>query len=197
VAATSPSRLVASHSALLIMDFQNAALDRVADTGDLLDRAGYARGAADAAGMPVVYILVAFAPDQLAAIPDRNKMLAAIAAAGLLVDGSPGTQIPAAIAPRAGDRVLTRTRVSAFSTTGLAAFLDGRGIDTLVLAGVQTSGVVLSTVCDAADRDYRLLVLEDCCADADAGLHETLTSNVFPRQADVTNTAGLDTLIRG
>jgi nicotinamidase-related amidase len=195
MAATSPSRFVSSRSALLLMDFQNGALSRIADTTDLLDRAGHARRAADAAGMQVVYIRVAFAPDQLTAIPDRNKTFAAIAAAGLLVDGSPGTQIPPVISPRPEDRVFTKTRVSAFSTTELAAFLDERGIDTLVLAGVQTSGVVLSTVRDAADRDYRLLVLEDCCADPDAAVHEMLTTKVFPRQADVTDTAGFDILI--
>jgi nicotinamidase-related amidase len=195
MAATPPSRIVPSRSALLLMDFQNAALSRLADTTDLLDRARHARGAADTAGMQVVHNRVAFTPDQLAAIPDRNKTFAAIAEAGLLVDGSPGTLIPAAIAPRSGDREFTRTRVSSFSTTELAAFLDERGIDTLVLAGIQTSGVVLSTVRDAADRDYRLLVLEDCCADPDTGVHETLMTKVFPPQADVTDTAGLDALI--
>jgi nicotinamidase-related amidase len=179
------------------MDFQNAALSTIADATDLLDRAAHARDAADAAGIQVVHNRVAFTPDQLAAIPDRNKIFAAIAVAGLLVDGSPGTQITPAIAPRAGDRELTRTRVSAFSTTELAAFLDERGIDTLVLAGVQTSGVVLSTVRDAADRDYRLLVLADCCADPDTGVHETLMRRVFPPQADVTDTTGLDALIGG
>lgn len=192
---SSPSRFVPSRSALLIMDFQNGALSTVADTADLLERAGHARGTADAAGMQVVYIRVAFAPDQPAAIPDRNKGFAAIAAAGLLADGSPGTQIPGAIAPRPGDHVFTKTRVSAFSTTELAAFLDERGIDTLVLTGIWTSGVVLSTVLDAADRDYRLLVLADCCADPDAGVHETLTTTVFPRQADVTDTASFDALV--
>jgi nicotinamidase-related amidase len=197
MSATSPSRFVPTRSALLLMDLQNFPLSRIAGTAELLDRAGRARDAADAAGMQVVHNRVAFAPDQMAAIPDRNKMFAAIAAAGLLTDGSPGTQIPPAIAPRPEDRVFTRTRVSAFSTTELAAFLDDRGIDTLVLAGVQTSGVVLSTVEDAADRDYRLLVLEDCCADSDAALHETLMTKVFPRQADVTDTVGLDTLIGG
>jgi predicted component of type VI protein secretion system len=110
---SSPSRLVPSRSALLLTDFQNGALNTVADTADLLDRAGHARGAADATGMPVVYTRVAFAPDQLAAIPDRNKTFAAIAAVGSLADGSPQTQIPPAIAPRAGDRVFTKIRVSA------------------------------------------------------------------------------------
>jgi nicotinamidase-related amidase len=193
--ATTPSRIAPSRSALLLMDFQDAALSTIADTADLLDRARHAREAADTAGMQVVHNWVAFTRDQLAAIPHRNKIFAAIAAAGLLLDGSPGTQIPAAIAPRPGDLVFTRTRVSAFSATDLAAFLDERCIDTLVLAGVQTSGVVLSTVRDAADRDYRLLVLEDCCADPDTGVHETLMTKVFPPQADVTDTASLDALI--
>ena len=57
---------------------------------------------------------------------------------------------------------MTKTRFGSFSTTNLAAHLHGRGIDTLIVAGISTGGVVLSTVRDAADRDYRLYVLSDC-----------------------------------
>jgi nicotinamidase-related amidase len=63
--------------------------------------------------------------------------------------------------------------------------LAARGIDTLVLAGVATSGVVLSTLRDAADRDYRLFVLSDVCADMDPEVHRVLMEKIFPRQADV------------
>ncbi|HEY3883138.1 MAG TPA: isochorismatase family protein, partial [Trebonia sp.] len=58
--------------------------------------------------------------------------------------------------------------------------------DTLVLAGISTSGVVLSTLRQAADLDYRLIVLEDACADRDDEVHRVLTGKVFPRQAVVT-----------
>lgn len=65
-----------------------------------------------------------------------------------------------------------------------------------ILAGISTSGVVLSTVRDAADRDYRLYVLEDATADPDVEIHAALTTKVFPRQADVISNAELSDLLR-
>jgi nicotinamidase-related amidase len=91
--------------------------------------------------------------------------------------------------------MVRKTRVGAFSTTDLDRRLRDRGIDTLILAGISTSGVVLSTVRDAADRDYRVFVLADGSADPDAGLHETLTEKVFPRQAHVITTTELPALL--
>ncbi len=55
----------------------------------------------------------------------------------------------------------------------------------LVLIGAATSGVVLSTLREAADRDYRLTVLADGCLDADEEVHRVLHDKVFPRQAEV------------
>jgi len=54
-----------------------------------------------------------------------------------------------------------------------------------VLTGVSTSGVVLSTTREATDKDYKLTILSDGCADADAEVHRVLTTKVFVRQADV------------
>jgi len=53
------------------------------------------------------------------------------------------------------------------------------------MLGYATSGVVLSTVRAAADLDYRLVVVEDCCADQDADVHDFLTQRLLPRQAEV------------
>ena len=58
----------------------------------------------------------------------------------------------------------------------------------LAHSGIATSGVVLSTVRHAADADYRLLVIGDCCSDQDEEVHRVLLSKVFPRQADVVTT---------
>ena len=69
--------------------------------------------------------------------------------------------------------------------------LRASGIDTLVLTGLATSGVVLSTVRHAADADYRLVVVEDCCGDRDPEVHRVLTEKVFPRQATVTTAEGV------
>jgi nicotinamidase-related amidase len=67
-----------------------------------------------------------------------------------------------------------------------------------VLTGISTSGVVLSTLRQAADLDYALTVLRDGCADSDSEVHRILLDKIFPCQADVTATAewirGLDAL---
>jgi nicotinamidase-related amidase len=81
--------------------------------------------------------------------------------------------------------VVTKKRVSAFAGSDLELVLRAHDVDSLVLAGIATSGVVLSTVREAADRDYRLTVLEDLCLDADEEVHRVLTGKVFPRQAEV------------
>jgi len=75
--------------------------------------------------------------------------------------------------------------VSASAGSDLEVLLRGLGAGTLVLAGIATSGVVLSTLRQAADLDYRLVVLADACLDADPEVHRVLTEKVFPRQADV------------
>ena len=54
-----------------------------------------------------------------------------------------------------------------------------------MLSGIATSGVVLSTLREAADKDYAITILSDCCADRDEEVHRVLTTKVFARQAEV------------
>jgi nicotinamidase-related amidase len=84
---------------------------------------------------------------------------------------------------------VTKLRVSAFAGSDLEVVLRSGGIDSLVLAGIATSGVVLSTLRQAADLDYELTVLADGCLDGDPEVHRVLTEKVFPRQADVVSIA--------
>jgi nicotinamidase-related amidase len=70
-------------------------------------------------------------------------------------------------------------------------------VTTLFVAGVHTSGVVLSTVRDAADHGYQLILLSDCISDPDAELHRMLMERIFPRQAEIITVAGLDALLAG
>jgi nicotinamidase-related amidase len=92
--------------------------------------------------------------------------------------------------------IVTKRRVSAFAGSDLDVVLRANDIDSLVLAGVATSGVVLSTLRQAADLDYRLTVLADGCLDPDPEVHRILLEKVFPRQAEVVRiadwAAGLD-----
>jgi len=65
----------------------------------------------------------------------------------------------------------------------------------VILAGISTSGVVLSTIRDAADRDYQVLVLSHASADPEPGVHEFLIEKIFPRQAQVITVAELEHLL--
>lgn len=80
---------------------------------------------------------------------------------------------------------VVKKRVSAFAGSDLEIMLRAYGIRHMVLSGIATGGVVLSTVREAADKDYQLTVLSDCCADMDAEIHQVLIGKIFPRQAEV------------
>lgn len=187
-----------ARAALLVMDYQAGILDQLPGGPELLTRAAETIGRARRAGAQVGFVRVAFEDADYDGIPPTSMMGARIASAGRAFHAdSPATAIPEQVAPEAGDIVVRKTRVGAFSTTDLDAQLRARGIDTLLLAGISTSGVVLSTVRDAHDRDYQVFVLADLTADREPGVHEFLTEKIFPRQARVITTADLDELLTG
>ncbi len=119
-------------------------------------------------------------------ISSRNKAFSALPRFGGFTQGEPGTEIHPDIAPQPGDIVVTKKRVSAFAGSDLDLVLRAGGVDSLVLTGIATSGVVLSTLRQAADLDFELTVLTDGCLDTDPEVHRVLTEKVFPRQAEVT-----------
>jgi len=170
------------------MDVQRGIVERFADDPGYLQRLSGAITAARAAAMPVVYVTINFRPGHPEISP-RNATFAAAAASGGLVDGTPATEIHPAVAPQPGDLLVTKRRVSAFTGSDLQVVLRSLGAGTLVLTGIATSGVVLSTLRQAADLDYRLVVLSDGCLDADPEVHRVLTGKVFPRQAAVRTVA--------
>lgn len=187
--------LSVTSTAFLLLDYQNAVLPTLPDAAGLVLRAADALETVRRAGVRVVYVRVALTPEQRAAVPDRNRMFARIAATGFLAAGSTGCEIADALAPRDKDIVVTKTRVNAFGGTGLEERLHEAGIDSLILAGVYTSGVVLSTLRHAADLDYRLLVVRDLCSDPKPEVHSCLFDQVFPAQADVIETGDLPRLL--
>jgi nicotinamidase-related amidase len=180
---------------LLVMDYQAGIVSRVPDPAGLLRRARDVIATARARGVCIGYVRVAFDDADYDAMPTTNKTFAAIASGRAMHNEAPETAIHDDVAPEPGDIIVRKTRVGAFSTTDLDQQLRERGIDTLILAGISTSGVVLSTVRDAADRDYRVYVLEDGSADPDPEVHALLTQRVFPRQAEVITIADLPGLL--
>jgi nicotinamidase-related amidase len=171
--------------ALLVMDVQVGIVTRFAQTDDFLTPISAAITAARAATIPVIYVNVAFRPGYPEMSP-KNKSFAAIKQRqSPQSELMTATEIHPAIAPQSTDIVVTKRRVSAFSGSDLEVVLRSQAISHLVLCGIATSGVVLSTLREAADKDYQLTVLADCCVDNDEEVQRVLLSKVFPRQAEV------------
>jgi nicotinamidase-related amidase len=178
-------------TALLCMDCQTAIVRIYGgeQQAAFLERASAALKAARAAGMPVIYIQVGFRPG-LPEVSPRNKLFAAVKASPdwqKMFQGD-AANIHPSLAPEGDDIVVTKHRVSAFPGTDLQMILQANGIESLVLFGIATSGVVLSTLVDAIDLDYNVTVLSDLCADMDAELHTTLLTKYFNRRGDVITT---------
>jgi nicotinamidase-related amidase len=173
-----------NHSALLVMDVQNGIVQRFAEKPDAMIPFQRAVSAARRVGIPVIFVRVAFR-DGYPEVSKKNKMFSVITEHGNMTISDSSTQIHHSVAPLPDEPVVTKLRVSAFAGSDLDVILRARGIDKLILTGIATSGVVLSTLREAADKDYRLVVLSDACLDADPEVHRVLVEKVFPRQADV------------
>jgi nicotinamidase-related amidase len=145
--------------------------------------------AARSAAIPVIYVIVGFRKG----FPEvgtggYNKGFSALRQ-GPAIPGLENPEVDPVVTPQPGEIVVTKRRVSAFAGSDLEVILRAHRIDHLVLTGIATSGVVLSTLREAADRDYKLSVLSDACADRDPEVHQVLLCKVFPRQAEVLTTA--------
>ena len=155
-------------TAVIIMDFQERIVNNVAiDAQAVIQKASQVLQGARKAGIPIFYVVHRGGPFQ---------------------EYSPDVEIHPGVAPGPDDRVITKTRTSPFSTTGLDVTLREMGRDSLVLLGVATSGCVLSTVRWAVDINYKITVVADACSDADPEVHQVLTEKVYPRQGSVLTT---------
>lgn len=133
------------------------------------------------AGATIAFVNLGFDDAEAAAVPVTHPMLAALVGSGMMRSGSPEAGNPPALSPHDGDVVVRNTRFGAFSTSSLDAELKSRGIRTLVLAGVATGAVVLTTALEASDRDYEVIVVENLVADPDPSVQTTVLQGIVPR----------------
>ncbi|ARU25533.1 isochorismatase family cysteine hydrolase [Ralstonia nicotianae] len=182
-----PFQLNPAKSALLVMDYQNVLLEHFVSedqrAGVLANTARMIE-AARAAQMPVVYVMVAFRQGY-PEVSERNRLFSRVKQSGAFGCGQVETAIHPAVAPLDNEPVVIKHRIGAFTGTALETLLRSNGIETLVLAGVTTAGVVLSTVRQALDLDYRVVVARDCCADPDHDVHHVLLDKVIAQHAEV------------
>ena len=174
------------HTALLIADFYAAIMGTIPHAVDrqVIERTQRLQRVARDADLFVCYCATVFRSGYVE-ISDRNKTFRERKHSGQPAISDPVQLIHPAVLPAVGEVVVGKHRVNALYGTALDLILRANNIDTLIILGYATSGVVLSTTRYAADLDYRLLVVEDCCADQDPEVHNFLTQHIFPRQAEV------------
>jgi len=142
--------------------------------------------------IPIIQTIVDFGQNMPTFNP-RSKGLRVLRDKGIadtLVNSTPVLELAET------DILVKRPRLSAFAGSDLEIILRSMGIDQLVLAGVSTSGVVLSTLYAAYDKDYELTVLVDLCGEPDEEVHRALTEKVFPRRAEVISSAEWLSMLR-
>jgi nicotinamidase-related amidase len=165
---------------LLVMDMMN---DLVAEHGfnaqtygvqvkqrNMLANTAKAIAAARAAGAKIGYVRVGFSPDYREA-PANSPIFSGARKNGIFQLGTKGTEVHPTLAPEVGDFDIVKHRVSPFYGTALQPILRAQGIERIVMCGVSTNGVVHSGAREAHDRDYEVVILEDCCAGVTADEH--------------------------
>jgi nicotinamidase-related amidase len=177
---------------LLMADFSTSGIGQnpIAKARQTLERAKEVLDAARSAGIFVGYCISHFRPG-FPEVSDRSTTRAARRDSGEVLPTDPAALIHPAVQPQAGEPVIAKHRTSAFSGSAFEMILRAHNIETLILMGHATSGVILSTVRLAADLDYHLIVVEDGCADRDPEVHQLLMEKVFPRQGNVVSAKDL------
>jgi len=185
-----------SKTALLMADFTagNMGQNPIVKERHTLERAREVLDAARNAGVFVAYCVSHFRPGY-PEVPASNNPRSAMRTSGQVPPADPATLIHPSVKPKEGEPVISKHRTSAFSGSAFEIILRAQGIETLILMGHSTSGVILSTVRLAADLDYQLIVVEDGCADRDMEVHKLLMEKVFPRQGTVVSSKEMVTAL--
>ena len=177
-----------NQTALLVMDMQTVMLTMLPDSATVISKVAQAIDHAREQEIPVIYVVVGFrqgAPE----ISPNNKGFMAGKQLFANIHFQEFISLHPDLAPADNECVVVKRRVSAFAGSDLEVLLRSLNIQHIVLTGIATSGVVLSTLREAADKDYRITVLRDGCADREEDVHQFLNTKIFPRQAEVLSVA--------
>ncbi len=168
-------------AALLVMHYQTDITKLFADVAPtLLANTRQLCDAARQKGVQVYFAQIRFSPGYPEVSP-LNKNGQGIKELGLFTTDD----IAPELHRQPDEPLIVAHRASVFFGTDLELRLSARGIDTLILAGIASTGVVLSSVAYASDADYRLYTVKDCCYDPDQVVHEHLFSTAFASRTTV------------
>ena len=177
-------------TALLLLDMQPGLVELHPHGERVVENLSLAREHARRAEILTIYSRISLRGGSSDVSP-RNAFFSTLMQSGIipLDDEKSADQIHAGLMPRGEDVVVLKRRFSAFSGSDLDVVLRANDVATLVMGGISTSGVVLSTVRAAADMDYELFVLRDGCTDRNLDVEAVLMDEVIPRQATVLTVA--------
>ena len=119
------------------------------------------------AGVPIVWVKQEWAPDLGDAMLDARKK-----GIRIVIAGTPGAAILADLDCRQSDHIIVKKRYSAFHGTDLDALLARLGSSHLIVAGINTHACVRTTVVDAYQRDYEVVLARDCIDSNDPEHHD-------------------------
>lgn len=178
-------KLDPKRTALLTLDFQKGILDFVPGAEAAIPNAAKAVELARKKKFHIIHVGMGFAEGH-PEIPDADtdSPFKRVKQNNLFVKGTPSAEFHGSIF-RPAELAVHKQRVGAFSENQLHLILRARDIENLVVFGISTSGVTLSTLRRAFDLDYRCCVLKDACYDPDPEVHRVLAEKIFPRQAAV------------
>lgn len=133
-------------------------------------------------GLPIIFTRVAYAEPDLS---DAGMWSRKIGRLEDLIEGSEGVEMDKRLDFRDKDQVLTKKYASCFFGTDLASRLTSAGIDTLIIAGLSTSGCVRATAVDAIQFGFRPIVVEDAVGDRWQAAHDQTLADLRAKYADL------------
>lgn len=170
---------------LIVVDFVNGFNDPQLFGGGNIDaairRTVGLLAACRNAGLPIVFTRIVYADDG----SDAGLFMRKAPGLKILTETHPSSQVVPELAPRPGEYILRKTQASSFLGTGLAGWLVGRGVDTVIVAGCTTSGCVRATVVDAIGLGFRPIVVTDCVGDRAQGPHDANLFDLGQKYADL------------
>ena len=166
------------------MDMQQGILSRFPEKSALIAKVAGAIRHAREHHIKMIVVRLGFRHDMPELNP-ANKPFTRLMSGMSHADLDAFMQLDAGLGVRQTDIIVSKKRYSAFSGSDLGMILRVQDISSLVLTGISTSGIVLSTLGEAFDKDYQLTVLSDACADRDEEVHRFLLEKIFPKQAEV------------
>ena len=138
-------------------------------------------------GLPVFFTTVVYHDDEQARV-FRER----IEALNVLTPDSEWVQLDDRLDVKPGDEVIEKQWASAFHRTDLDQRLRDKGVDSLVVTGLTTSGCVRATAVDGLQYDYRVVVPREAVGDRNPDAHE---SNLFDLHAKYAEVQDLDEVL--